>query len=108
MPTPVPRDLLASLATIRYSFGDLALDAKDVGELPVICLSPKVRIGFALINLTLTRTWLATLHATLKNVSDTKLLCDFTEIARFALILRGSARNHFKSAMFASCVRISS
>src|SRR4030095_885261 len=37
------------------------------------------------------------LDASLKDVRDAKLLCDFSEIAGFALItLRRSARNHFQ------------
>ena len=82
---------------LRDSFGDLALDAKDVCQLPIIGLGPEVGIGLRIKQLNIDPHLIGHfLHATLNNVRYAKLLRDLGEIARFALIpLRGSARNHF-------------
>ena len=85
------------LQRLRDSFGDLALDAKDVSQLPIIGLGPEVGIGLRVNQLHIDPHLIGRfLHATLKNVRYAKLLRDLGEIARFALIpLRGSARNYF-------------
>ena len=86
------------LQRLRDSFGDLALDAKDVSQLPIIGLGPEVGIGLGVNQLHIDPHLIARfLHATLKNVRYAKLLRDLDEIARFALILlRGRARNYFQ------------
>src|SRR6516164_5539759 len=85
------------LQRLRYSFGDLALDSKDVGQLSVVSVGPKMGIGLRVNQLHIDSHLIGYfLHATLKDVRDTELLRDLAEIGRFALILpRGSARNHF-------------
>ena len=79
------------------SFSDLALDAKDVSQLPIVGLCPEMGIGLHVNQLHIDPHLIGYfLDATLKDVRDTELLRDLAEIGRFALILpRGSARNHF-------------
>ena len=85
------------LQRLRYSLGDLALDAKDVSQLPIVRLGPEVGIALHVNQLHIDPHLIGYfLDATLKNVRDTELLRDLAEIGRFALILpRGSARDHF-------------
>ena len=85
------------LQGLRYSFGDLALDAKDVSQLPIIGLGPEMGIGLRVNQLHIDPHLIGHfLHATFKDVRDAKLLRDLAEIGRFALILlRGSARDYF-------------
>src|SRR4030095_1579545 len=87
------------LQRLRDSFGDLALDAKDVSQLPVIGVCPEVGISLR-VNQLHTDPHLVGhfLHAALKNVRYAKLLGDLGEIGRLALILLGgSAWNYFQT-----------
>ena len=85
------------LQRLGDSFGDLALNAKDVSQLPIVGVCPEVGIGLRVNQLHIDPHLVGRfLHATLKNVRYAKLLRDFREIARLAVIsLRGSARNYF-------------
>ena len=84
----------------RYSFSDLGLNAKNVTQLPVIRLGPELRAGLHVNQVNVDPHLIACLlDATLKDVRYAKLLCDFSEIARFALIsLSRSTRNDFQIA----------
>ena len=65
------------LQRLRYSFGDLALDAKDVSQLPIIGVCPEVGIGLRVNQLHIDPHLIGRfLHATLKNVRYAKLLRD--------------------------------
>ena len=58
-------------------FGDLALDAKDVSQLPIIGVCPEVGIGLRVNQLNIDPHLIGRfLHATLKNVRYAKLLRD--------------------------------
>ena len=83
---------------VRYSFGDLALNTKDVSQLAIVRISPEVGIGLRVNQLHIDPDLFGRfLHATLKNVGYPKLLRDLAQIPRFALILLGrSARNYFQ------------
>ena len=83
---------------LRNSFGDLGLNVKDVGQLPIISLGPNIGIGLGINQLDIDPHLIGHLsHATLKNVRHAKLLCDLAEIPGFALILlRRSAGNDFQ------------
>src|SRR5262249_38404262 len=85
------------LQRLRDSFGDLALDAKDVSQLPIIGFGPEMGIGLCIHQLHIDPHLISYfLHASLKNGRDTELLRDVPEIGRSALILlRGSARDYF-------------
>ena len=86
------------LQRLRDSFSDLGLDAKNVTQVPVIRLGPKLRAGLRVNQVNIDPHLIACLlDATLKDVRYAKLLCDFSKIPRFALIsLRRSARNDFQ------------
>src|SRR4029453_11080229 len=85
------------LQRLRYSFGDLTLNLKDVSQLPIVGFCPKVGIGLGVNQLYIDPHLLGRfLDTTLKNVRHAKLLGDLAEIARLARIaLRGTARNDF-------------
>src|SRR5262249_18608451 len=76
----------------------LALDAKDIAQLSVICLGPELRTGLHVHQVNIDPHLISRfLDATLKDVRYPKLPCDFSKISRFALIsLCRSARNHFQ------------
>ena len=84
------------LQRLRDSFGNLALDPKDVGQLPVVGFSPEVGIGLGVKQLNIDPHLIGRfLDAALKNVRHAKLPRDLGEIAWLALIpLRRSARNY--------------
>ena len=81
------------LQRLRYSFGDLALDAKDVSQFAIVAVGPEVGIGLGIDQLHIHPHLVGyLLNAALKNVRYAKLLRDLAEIARFVVIvLRGSA-----------------
>ena len=83
---------------IGNSFGYLTLNDKDVGQIPIVGVGPKMGIGLRVNQLYIDPDLIGRfLHGTLNNVCHAKLLCDLGEIARFALILLcGSARNYFQ------------
>jgi hypothetical protein len=86
------------LQRLRDSFSDLGLDAKNVTQLSIIRLGPELRAGLHVNQVNIDPHLITRLlNATLKDVRYAKLLCDFNEIARFALIsLSRRARNHFQ------------
>ena len=85
------------LQRFRDSYGDLALNAEDVSQLPVVGVCPEVGIGLCINQLHIDPHLIGCLlHATFKNVRYAKLLRDLREIARSILILlRRTARNYF-------------
>src|SRR5262252_1255756 len=87
------------LQRLRYSFGDLALDAQNVSQLLVVSVCPKVGIRLRVNQLHIDPDLIrGFLHATLKNICHTKLLRDLAEIVRFALVtLSRSARDYFQA-----------
>ena len=86
------------LQGVGDSFGDLALDTEDVGELAIKGIGPQMRIAGHLDELDGDAHLIGGfLDAAFKDVRYAKLLRDFGEIARFALItLRRRARDHFQ------------
>src|SRR5262249_54250565 len=84
------------LQRLRDSLGDLALNRKDVSQLPIIGLSPEVGIGLRVNQLNIDPHLIGHFFdATLKNIVYPKMPCDLGEVGRLALIpLRGSARNY--------------
>jgi hypothetical protein len=86
-----------NFAARRDAFGDLALYLKDVSQLSVVGFAPNVGICLRVNQLNSDPHPIGHfLDTTLKDVSNAKLFCDLSEVARFVLILlRGSARNHF-------------
>jgi hypothetical protein len=85
------------LQRLRDSFGDLALDVKDVTQLPIIRFRSHMGIGLRIKQPNADSHLVARfLDAALKNVGYAKLTGDLGEIGRLALIsLRGRARNDF-------------
>src|SRR4029077_4051486 len=79
------------------SFGDLALNPKDVSQLAIVGIGPQVGIGLRVNQLHIDPDLVGrSLYTTLQNVGYPKLLRDLGEIARLTFIaLRGSARNDF-------------
>src|SRR5439155_164827 len=86
------------LQRLGDSFSNLALDAKDVSQLPVVGVGPEMGIGLRVNQLHIDPHLIGRfLDAALKDVRYTKLLRGFAEIPWFALIaLRGSVRNYFQ------------
>src|SRR5205814_7193748 len=79
-------------------FGDLALNTEDVSHLPIVSVCPYMGIALRVNQLHVDpHVFARFLQTAFKNVRNSKLLRDLTEIARLTLIkLCGSARNHFQ------------
>src|SRR5207249_10777560 len=82
------------LERLRNSFGDLALDAKNVSQLAVVGVCPEMGTGLRVNQLYIDPHLISRfLHAALKNVRYAKLLRVLGEIEWFALIgVCGSVR----------------
>ena len=79
-------------------FGDLALDAKNVSQLPIIGFGPKMRVigCFNQLHVHPHRV-AALLHASFQDVGNTKLPGDLRQVFRGAFVMpRGCARDHLQ------------
>ena len=81
---------------VSDGFGHFTFNRKDVGQLAIERIRPKVGISGCLDQLHVHSHGVgALLDTTLQNVSDTELLCDLGQIFRGALVmLRRSTRDH--------------
>src|SRR5215831_2957966 len=90
--------MAAKLCLQRFcnSFGNVALDAKDVSQFSIISFRPELGIGLRIDQLHIDPHLIRRfLDATLKNVRHAELLRDLGEVTRLALVpLRRRARNN--------------